>query len=118
MLFMFTFIFISSLILSFLIMVAGYSLSFSGYTNLDKLSPFECGFNPNNTYRMMFSLQFFLISLIFLVFDLELVILFPFISISGLKLSLEVYLGCLSFIFLLGVGLMYEWMSKSPEWCS
>ncbi|CAB4070529.1 NADH dehydrogenase subunit 3 (mitochondrion) [Lepeophtheirus salmonis] len=117
MIFLFLWVLGLSFTISLLIMLLGYSLSRSGETNLDKLSPFECGFNPNASHRKMFSLHFFLVSLVFLVFDLELVILFPFLSVGGVGSSVESYLSCVLFLFVLGLGLLYEWLMKSLEWC-
>nr|ADM67894.1 NADH dehydrogenase subunit 3 [Caligus rogercresseyi] len=118
MILMLSWVTLMSLVLGGVLLGLGLVLSMSGELNQDKLTPFECGFNPNLNYRSMFSLQFFVVSLIFLIFDLEPVILFPYLLSNKLMMSLEAYLGCSMFILLLSGGLIYEWMSKNLEWCS
>lgn len=70
--------------------------------------PFECGFSPTGGARIPFSLHFFLLALIFVVFDLEIILLLPFIV--GFS-----YKGWV-FLFILLLGLIYEWYLGSLNW--
>lgn len=82
----------------------------------EKLSPFECGFNPQEISRSPFSLQFFFIRLLFLIFDLELVLLYPSANVTIFRKKFFTRLLFLGFIFLLFLGLIYEWKIKNIEW--
>lgn len=80
----------------------------------EKSSPFECGFIPQTQHRTPFSLHFFLITILFLVFDVELVLLFPFLLWPWIKVNfLSIFLIIL---FLLTIGLIIEWSQKILEW--
>nr|WRK21498.1 NADH dehydrogenase subunit 3 [Nionia sp.] len=86
------------------------------YFDNQKLSPFECGFNPMSKKRMPFSIHFFLIAVIFLIFDIEIIIILP--MILTLKSSMLMYwlLSTLMFITTLIVGLYHEWINGMLNW--
>jgi len=73
-----------------------------------KLSPYECGMNPLGTAREKFSIQFFLIAILFIIFDLEVIFLFPF-SISLSHISFYGYWVVLIFLVILTIGFVYEY---------
>nr|YP_010310517.1 NADH dehydrogenase subunit 3 [Acromitus flagellatus]UMY76052.1 NADH dehydrogenase subunit 3 [Acromitus flagellatus] len=103
-----------SLLLSLLIALASYML---GDTSPDKekASVYECGFTPYDNPGNPISVRFFLIGILFLVFDLEISLLFPW-SISS---YLSTYLGfwvIFLFILILTWGLIYEWVKGGLEW--
>nr|YP_009868688.1 NADH dehydrogenase subunit 3 [Alphitobius diaperinus]QKI32135.1 NADH dehydrogenase subunit 3 [Alphitobius diaperinus]QNK05477.1 NADH dehydrogenase subunit 3 [Alphitobius diaperinus] len=82
----------------------------------EKSSPFECGFDPKSSSRMPFSLHFFLIAIIFLIFDVEITLLFPMI-ISMKFNNLNIYFLVLStFILILLIGLFHEWKQGALNW--
>jgi NADH-ubiquinone oxidoreductase chain 3 len=74
----------------------------------NKFRPFECGFLPKELPRTPLSLRFFLIALVFLVFDVELILLFPLISCLGLSAEVSSLVMFIVFILALLIGLYYE----------
>ena len=71
--------------------------------------PFECGFSTAEERRFPFSLRFFLVALIFLIFDVELLLLFPYLRSLIFSTGLIRFLGYLLFLSILSLGLFYEW---------
>lgn len=86
--------------------------------NREELSPYECGFEHHNVSRIPFSLRYFFLTLIFLLFDLEIVLILfiPYVILSGYILISLLLL--LSFIFILYLSLVYEWNDGTLEWVS
>nr|UYK52072.1 NADH dehydrogenase subunit 3 [Palaeocimbex sp. CSCS-Hym-MC0161] len=106
----------SVLILSLIIMMIASILSKKSVYDREKNSPFECGFDPFSATRMSFSIRFFLIALIFLIFDVEIALLLPLVftlSLSNLKLWI---LTSSYFIIILITGTMYEWKFGALNW--
>nr|AOY39909.1 NADH dehydrogenase subunit 3 [Curculionidae sp. BMNH 1039956] len=86
------------------------------FIDREKSSPFECGFEPLSTSRMPFSIHFFLIAIIFVIFDVELVLLFPTIPSMKLSSPMMLSLTLIMFIFILLVGLYHEWNQGALNW--
>nr|AXS66226.1 NADH dehydrogenase subunit 3 [Tenebrionoidea sp. 4 KM-2017] len=82
----------------------------------EKSSPFECGFEPKTSARLPFSLHFFLIALIFLIFDVEITLIFPFIIMFKYSSMLNMFLIFMFFIIVLLVGLYHEWNQGALNW--
>nr|BBH36398.1 NADH dehydrogenase subunit 3 [Betta simplex] len=82
----------------------------------EKLSPYECGFDPLGTARLPFSLRFFLIAILFLLFDLEIALLLPLPWGDQLSSPLTTFLWASALLILLTLGLIYEWMQGGLEW--
>nr|YP_010350338.1 NADH dehydrogenase subunit 3 [Ixodes woyliei]UOK09767.1 NADH dehydrogenase subunit 3 [Ixodes woyliei] len=97
-----------------IIMMTSLFISKKKFMDKEKLSPFECGFDPMSMSRSSFSLKFFMISIIFLIFDIEIVLILPFPMINNKNLSLYISLILIMTIILL--GLMYEWKKGMLEW--
>nr|YP_001491481.1 NADH dehydrogenase subunit 3 [Heniochus diphreutes]BAF80396.1 NADH dehydrogenase subunit 3 [Heniochus diphreutes] len=82
----------------------------------EKLSPYECGFDPLGTARLPFSLRFFLIAILFLLFDLEIALLLPLPWGDQLSSPLLTFLWASAVLVLLTLGLIYEWLQGGLEW--
>ena len=103
-----------SFLLAVLILFASFRLS---YTNPDveKLSAYECGFDPYEDARNVFDVRFYLVAILFILFDLEAVYFFPWCA-SLSFLSLEGFWGMTDFIIELLVGFIYAWEVGALEW--
>ena len=99
-------------------LLVGLGLRLRGaYTSdREKLRPFECGFTPNASPRLPFSLRFFLIAVVFLIFDVELVLIFPIVVGQALFFSKEAGVVLLLFILFLLLGLGYELNQGRLRW--
>nr|YP_001054796.1 NADH dehydrogenase subunit 3 [Cymatogaster aggregata]ACR50336.1 NADH dehydrogenase subunit 3 [Cymatogaster aggregata]UXB58712.1 NADH dehydrogenase subunit 3 [Cymatogaster aggregata]BAF46825.1 NADH dehydrogenase subunit 3 [Cymatogaster aggregata] len=82
----------------------------------EKLSPYECGFDPLGSARLPFSLRFFLVAILFLLFDLEIALLLPLPWGDQLVSPLTTFLWAFTVLLLLTLGLIYEWMQGGLEW--
>nr|AXS65093.1 NADH dehydrogenase subunit 3 [Cucujoidea sp. 8 KM-2017] len=86
------------------------------FSDREKSSPFECGFDPKNSARLPFSLHFFLIGIIFLIFDVEITLIFPMIMIIKISNILNFSFMSSIFIIILLLGLFHEWNQGSLNW--
>ncbi len=85
----------------------------------EKLSSYECGFNAFDDARMKFDVRFYLVSILFIIFDLEVAFLFPWaVTLLKLPRNVEVYSfwSMISFLAILTVGFIYEWKKGALEW--
>nr|WNH24090.1 NADH dehydrogenase subunit 3 [Electrona risso] len=82
----------------------------------EKLSPYECGFDPLGSARLPFSLRFFLVAILFLLFDLEIALLLPLPWGDQLINPLHTFLWAVTVLWLLVLGLIYEWTQGGLEW--
>nr|YP_009020424.1 NADH dehydrogenase subunit 3 [Maccullochella peelii]WJQ22421.1 NADH dehydrogenase subunit 3 [Maccullochella peelii peelii]ALH16675.1 NADH dehydrogenase subunit 3 [Maccullochella peelii]ALH16688.1 NADH dehydrogenase subunit 3 [Maccullochella peelii]ALH16701.1 NADH dehydrogenase subunit 3 [Maccullochella peelii]QID77596.1 NADH dehydrogenase subunit 3 [Maccullochella peelii] len=82
----------------------------------EKLSPYECGFDPLGSARLPFSLRFFLIAILFLLFDLEIALLLPLPWGDQLTSPLTTLIWASTILILLTLGLIYEWTQGGLEW--
>lgn len=96
--------------IAFILAVCLFAISFLfvfQLPELEKLSVYECGFNPSGDARTKFEVKFYPIAILFIIFDLELTFLFPRV-LCLTKISFIGILGMLFFIFILAVGFVYE----------
>nr|AMW67975.1 NADH dehydrogenase subunit 3 [Balmes birmanus] len=103
------------MICSIMMLIASI-LSKKSFYDREKNSPFECGFDPKSSARMPFSLHFFLIAIIFLIFDVEIALLLPIIVIMNFSNLLMWISTSMFFIMILLIGLYHEWNQGALEW--
>ena len=81
----------------------------------EKLSAYECGFEAFQDSRMEFDVRFYLVAILFIIFDLEIAFLFPW-AISLGKIGLLGFVSMMIFLFILTVGFIYEWKKGALDW--
>ena len=81
----------------------------------EKVSVYECGFDPFGDSRQKFEIRFFLVAILFIIFDLEISFLFPW-SVVIDSMNIIGYWSMYIFLFILTVGLVYEWNKGGLEW--
>lgn len=83
--------------------------------NREKLSPYECGFDAFSDARLKFDVRFYLIAILFIIFDLEIAFLFPW-AVALTDIGLYGYFSMIAFLAVLTVGFIYEWRKGALEW--
>nr|YP_010625174.1 NADH dehydrogenase subunit 3 [Limatus durhamii]WBG72614.1 NADH dehydrogenase subunit 3 [Limatus durhamii] len=104
------------LLITIFMMLISTFISKKTFMDREKSSPFECGFDPMNYSRLPFSLRFFLIAIIFLIFDVEIALILPMILIIKSSNLMNWMLTSFIFIFILLIGLYHEWNQGALEW--
>nr|YP_009350487.1 NADH dehydrogenase subunit 3 [Orientotermes emersoni]AQP27185.1 NADH dehydrogenase subunit 3 [Orientotermes emersoni] len=105
-----------AMLLSTAIMILTTLISKKNNEDREKSSPFECGFDPKNSARLPFSSRFFLIAVIFMIFDVEIALLLP-MPITMMMSNIKAWMIISSlFLLILIIGLYHEWNQGSLEW--
>ena len=81
----------------------------------EKLSPYECGFDAFEDARMKFDVRYYLVAILFILFDLEIAFLFPWAVVLE-EIGLAGFVSMMVFLAILTVGFVYEWMKGALEW--
>jgi len=81
----------------------------------EKLSPYECGFEAFEDARMKFDVRYYLVAILFILFDLEIAFLFPWAAVIN-DIGLQGFLAMMLFLAILVVGFVYEWRKGALEW--
>ncbi len=100
--------------LSFAFVVVNFFLSPSN-PDPEKLSAYECGFEPFSDSRIEFDVRFYLVAILFIIFDLEIAFLFPW-AISLGNIGTLGFVSMMIFLFILTVGFIYEWKKGALDW--
>ena len=103
-----------ALILSLGFLILNYAFSPKN-PDPEKLSAYECGFEPFNDSRMEFDIRFYLVAILFIIFDLEIAFLFPWAITLG-NLGLFGFFSMMLFLFILTIGFIYEWKKGALDW--
>ena len=106
--------FVISLGVSFLFIFLNYSFAPSN-PDPEKLSAYECGFEAFGDSRMEFDVRFYLVAILFIIFDLEIAFLFPW-AISLGNLGPLGFWSMMIFLFILTIGFIYEWKKGALDW--
>jgi len=106
--------FFIALVLSFGFVVLNFLFS-PRKPDPEKLSAYECGFEPFNDSRMPFDVRFYLVAILFIIFDLEIAFLFPW-AISLGNLGELGFWSMMLFLFILTIGFIYEWKKGALDW--
>nr|AWC67657.1 NADH dehydrogenase subunit 3 [Orocrambus flexuosellus]AWC67658.1 NADH dehydrogenase subunit 3 [Orocrambus flexuosellus]AWC67659.1 NADH dehydrogenase subunit 3 [Orocrambus flexuosellus]AWC67660.1 NADH dehydrogenase subunit 3 [Orocrambus flexuosellus]AWC67661.1 NADH dehydrogenase subunit 3 [Orocrambus flexuosellus] len=111
-------VYISTLIMliSNIMMFLSIILSKKTFSDREKSSPFECGFDPKSSARIPFSMHFFLITVIFLIFDVEIALIFPIINLFKITNFVIWTKISIFFIIILLMGLYHEWNQNMLNW--
>nr|YP_009239914.1 NADH dehydrogenase subunit 3 [Ocypode cordimanus]AMN14548.1 NADH dehydrogenase subunit 3 [Ocypode cordimanus] len=103
-------------LISLIVMMISTILAKKNLLDREKNSPYECGFDPKESARIPFSLRFFLIAVIFLIFDVEITLLLPIASTLNFSNLFAWFSVSLIFLFILLFGLYYEWSQGALDW--
>ena len=110
-------------ILVFLILAFGISIGAIFFSLIlgkkmpypEKDSPYECGFEPFSESRGKFEVKFYLVAILFIIFDLEIIFLFPW-AIAFKEIGAFGFYSMMFFLFVLTIGFVYEWMKGALDW--
>jgi NADH-quinone oxidoreductase subunit A len=97
------------------VMVAGSYMLGSQRPDSEKLSPYECGFDPFEDARIRFDVRYYLVAILFIIFDLEVAFLFPW-AVSLGDVGVFGFWSMIVFLGVLTVGFAYEWKKGALEW--
>ena len=103
-----------ALILGLLMLSIGFLFG-KGTKSKAKLSPYECGFDPFEDARIPFDVRYYLVAILFIIFDLEIAFLFPW-AVSLNKIGIAGIIAMGIFLLILVIGFIYEWNKGALEW--
>jgi len=101
-------------VLALALLIAPFIVAFSA-PDPEKLSAYECGFNAFDDARMKFDVRYYLVAILFIIFDLEVSFLFPW-AVAFRKIGVFGFWSMMAFLGVLTVGFIYEWKKGALEW--
>jgi len=106
------------LIIGVLLLILNYRLVPRDLSSSEKNSPYECGFDPFSNVRERTSVHFYLVSILFLIFDIEIIFLFPWGLALGkiVEFSFITFISMMGFLWLLTIGFVFEWLNEALNW--
>lgn len=102
-------------VLGAVILFVSFNVSPRRIGDLEKVSAYECGFDPFGEARSPFDIGFYLVALLFLVFDVEVQFLLPWV-LGGQSTGLSGFVGLVQFLIVLTLGFVYEWQKGALDW--
>ena len=106
--------FIISIVIGLIILVLSFLL-ITQQPDVEKLSSYECGFDPFGDARNSFNIHFYLVGILFIIFDLEITYLFPW-AVSLDKIGILGFWSMIFFLLVLTLGFIYEWLKGALNW--
>lgn len=103
-----------ALVIGLALLIAPFIVAYKA-PDSEKLSAYECGFNAFDDARMKFDVRFYLVAILFIIFDLEVAFLFPWAVAFG-DIGLYGYVSMMIFLGVLTIGFIYEWKKGALEW--
>ena len=103
-----------SMVLSMLILSLSFVFS-TQKADPEKVSAYECGFDPFDDARARFDIRFYLVAILFIIFDLEIAFLFPW-AVSLGTIGFLGFISMMIFLFILTIGFIYEWKKGALDW--
>jgi NADH-quinone oxidoreductase subunit A len=103
-----------ALVIGLVLLIAPFVVAFS-HPDGEKLSAYECGFNAFDDARMKFDVRFYLVAILFIIFDLEVSFLFPW-AVAFRKVGTFGFWSMMVFLAVLTIGFIYEWKKGALEW--
>jgi NADH-quinone oxidoreductase subunit A len=103
-----------AMVIGLVLLIAPFAVAYK-QPNPEKLSAYECGFNAFDDARMKFDVRFYLVAILFIIFDLEVSFLFPWAVAFG-ELGVFGFWSMMIFLAVLTIGFIYEWKKGALEW--
>lgn len=104
----------NALLLTLVLFAVTYNL-YSSTPDLEKFSTYECGFTPLSNARARFDIKFYVVAILFIIFDIEIAFLFPSVTVFNYLTGFELIV-IIFFLFILTIGFIYEWASGALRW--